>query len=36
LREYLLDLQRQCYEIGEYIEAQYFAGRVLRAEEVVI
>ena len=36
LREYLLDLQRQCYKIGEYIESQYFAGRVLRAEEVVI
>ncbi|CAA9587455.1 MAG: Protein containing domains DUF403 [uncultured Thermomicrobiales bacterium] len=36
LREYLLDLERQCYQIGEYIEAQYFAGRVLRAEEVVV
>jgi uncharacterized alpha-E superfamily protein len=35
LRDYLLDLQRQCYRIGEQIEAQYFAGRVLRAEEVV-
>src|SRR4051812_43579887 len=35
LRDYLRDLQRQCNLIGEQIEAQYFAGRVLRAEEVV-
>ncbi len=36
LQVYLLDLERQCYQIGEFIEAQYFAGRVLRAEEVVV
>ncbi len=36
MHAYLLDLQRQCYRIGELIEAQYFAGRVLRAEEVVV
>lgn len=35
LHEYLLTIQRQCYEIGEHIEAQYFAPRVLRPEEVV-
>lgn len=35
LRPYLHNLQRQCFVIGEQIEAQYFAGRVLRAEEVV-
>ena len=36
LRDYLLGLERQCYQIGEYIEKQYFAGRVLRVEEVVV
>jgi len=36
LQAYLLDLERQCYQIGEFIEAQYFAGRVLRAEEIVV
>ncbi len=36
LRDYLRGLQRQCNEIGAHIEAQYFAGRVLRAEEVVL
>lgn len=36
MHNYLLDLERQCYRIGELIEAQYFAGRVLRAEEVVV
>jgi uncharacterized alpha-E superfamily protein len=35
LHDYLLDLQRRCYEIGERIHAQYFAHRVLRAEEVL-
>lgn len=35
LHEYLVDLQRQCYGIGERIQAQYFAPRVLRPEEVV-
>ena len=35
LHEYLVDLQRQCYQIGERIQAQYFAPRVLRAEEVI-
>jgi uncharacterized alpha-E superfamily protein len=35
LREYLLDVQRQCFRIGELIEAQYFAHRALRAEEVL-
>lgn len=35
LRDYLHSLERQCNQIGDLIEAQYFAGRVLRAEEVV-
>ncbi len=35
LHEYLVDLQRQCYRIGEHIQEQYFAHRPLRAEEVV-
>ena len=35
LREYLLDVQRQCFQIGEQIEAQYFAHRALRVEEVL-
>lgn len=35
LREYLLDVQRQCYLIGEQIEAQYFAHRAMRVEEVL-
>lgn len=35
LREYLLDVQRQCFRIGELIEAQYFAHRALRVEEVL-
>ena len=35
LHGYLVDLQRQCYQIGEHIQAQYFAHRPLRAEEVV-
>ena len=35
LHEYLLNLQHECYVIGEHIQAQYFAHQVLRAEEVV-
>ena len=35
LHAYLVDLQRQCYQIGEQIQGQYFAHRPLRAEEVV-
>ena len=35
LHEYLLDIQRQCFRIGEHIQAQYFAPRILRAEEVI-
>ena len=35
LRDYLHSLERQCNQIGDQIEAQYFAGRVLRAEEIV-
>lgn len=35
LHDYLLDIQRQCFQIGEYIQAQYFAPRILRAEEVI-
>ncbi len=35
LHDYLLDIQRQCYQIGERIQAQYFAPRVVRPEEVI-
>jgi uncharacterized alpha-E superfamily protein len=35
LHDALLDLQHQCYRIGEHIQAQYFAHRALSAEEVV-
>ena len=35
LHEYLLDVQRRCYEIGELIQSRYFAHRVLHAEEVI-
>jgi uncharacterized alpha-E superfamily protein len=35
LHTYLLDIQRRCYQIGEHIEAQYFAPRIMRPEEVV-
>jgi uncharacterized alpha-E superfamily protein len=35
LREYLLDLERQCFQIGELIEGQYFAHRAMRVEEVL-
>lgn len=34
LHDYLLDIQRQCYRIGERIEEQYFAHRVMRVEDV--
>ena len=34
LHDYLLDIQRQSYRIGERIEEQYFAHRVMRAEDV--
>ncbi len=36
LHAYLVDLQRRCFAIGEHIQGQYFAHRVLRAEEVVV
>ena len=36
LHAYLLDIQRQCFQIGEHIQAQYFAPRILRAEEVIV
>jgi uncharacterized alpha-E superfamily protein len=35
LHDYLLDIQRQCFQIGERIQAQYFAPRILRPEEVI-
>lgn len=35
LHSYLLDVQRRCYQIGEHIQAQYFAPRILRPDEVV-
>lgn len=35
LHPYLLDVQRRCNQIGEHIQDQYFAARVLRPEEVV-
>lgn len=35
LHAYLVDLQSQCYRIGEHIHAQYFAHRLLKAEEVI-
>lgn len=35
LHEYLLELQRQCYRIGEQIQEQYFAPRILRPEEFI-
>ena len=34
LHDYLLNIQHQSYRIGERIEEQYFAHRVMRAEEV--
>ena len=35
LHTYLLDIERQCNEIGERIQGQYFAPRVIRPEEVI-
>ncbi|MFT4038830.1 MAG: alpha-E domain-containing protein [Thermomicrobiales bacterium] len=35
LHAYLIDLQRACYRLGESIQAEYFAARVLRPEDVV-
>ncbi len=32
---FLQDVQRRCYQIGERIHEQYFAPRILRAEEVI-
>ena len=32
---YLVDLQRQCYRIGEHVEAEFFAHRPLTAQEVM-
>jgi len=32
---FLQDVQQRCYQIGERIHAQYFAPRILHAEEVV-
>lgn len=34
LHDQLVDIQRQCYRIGERIDEEYFAHRVMRAEEV--
>ncbi len=35
LHTYLLELQRTCYRLGEHIQTQYFAPRILRPEDVV-
>ncbi len=35
LHDYLLELQRQCYRIGEQVQDQYFAPRILRPEEFI-
>ncbi|MDQ2785960.1 MAG: alpha-E domain-containing protein [Chloroflexota bacterium] len=35
LHDYLTDIQRQCYHIGERVQEQYFAHRVLRVEEFI-
>ena len=35
LHAYLIDVQRQCYEVGEHIHEEFFAHRPLTAEEVV-
>ncbi len=35
LHQYLLNLQRACFRLGEHIQAEYFAPRVLRPEDVV-
>ncbi len=34
LRDYLVDVQRQCYEVGEHIHEEFFAHRPLTAEEI--
>ena len=35
LHAYLVDLQRQCYRIGEHVEAEFFSHRPLTAQEVM-
>ncbi len=35
LHTYLLDLQRSCYQIGEHVQGQYFAPKILRPEEFI-
>ena len=35
LHSFLLELQRSCYQIGEHVQAQYFAPRILRPEEFI-
>jgi uncharacterized alpha-E superfamily protein len=35
LHAYLIDVQRQCFEVGEHINEEFFAHRPLTAEEVV-
>ncbi len=35
VHDYLLDLQRQCYAIGELIEEEFFAHRPLTAQDVL-
>jgi len=35
IHEYLVDVQRRCAQIGEAIQTQYFAPRIMRPEEVV-
>ena len=35
LHDYLLELQRSCYRIGELVQRQYFAPRILRPEEFI-
>jgi uncharacterized alpha-E superfamily protein len=35
VHRYLLDLQRQCYRLGELIEEEFFAHRPLTSEELL-
>ncbi len=35
LHVFLLELQRSCFRIGEHIQSQYFAPRILRPEEFI-
>jgi uncharacterized alpha-E superfamily protein len=35
LHTYLLELQRSCYRIGEHVQGQYFAPKILRPEEFI-